>query len=499
MRKGLTGLVLALLLMLGVSAMAEEPYIMAGYDDSAGRTWEESLFFERMEERTGIAFSVSQFTTADSWNSNKASILRGDAPLPDVFFKADLTAREIVDFYEAGKLIDLRPYLEEYAPNLWALLQANPAWEKAITLPDGAIVALPSINRLQNNNAMWINQSWLNTLRLETPTTAEELKAVLTAFRDGDPNRNGKSDEVPLSFISMWDLRFLSHAFGLVSNDYYVYADEGGTVREVLTDDRQRAFLEWLHELWVERLIDHNGFMISSSSRQVTDSNATMTYGVMLAPTPLTVVPSSALDQYAMLMPMTYDGKQVYRDLCGDLVRGAFAITSACRNPAELVQWVDYLYTEEGYRLAQAGQVDVDYFWNDDGTWNWMLDDQTVATTVLPQVNMTEGGYIPGLSSDEFQLAYGQQQTHSTIEAMLELKEHATLPYPLVYPTKAQQTRIDEIQLSLGAYVERTMAWFVTGDMELNDQTWQAFCQTVEQLGLSEMVGLWQDVLDANR
>lgn len=200
-----------------------------------------------------------------------------------------------------------------------------------------------------------------------------------------------------------------------------------------------------------------------------------------------------------MLMPMTYDGKQVYRDLCGDLVRGAFAITSACRNPAELVQWVDYLYTEEGYRLAQAGQVDVDYFWNDDGTWNWMLDDQTVATTVLPQVNMTEGGYIPGLSSDEFQLAYGQQQTHSTIEAMLELKEHATLPYPLVYPTKAQQTRIDEIQLSLGAYVERTMAWFVTGDMELNDQTWQAFCQTVDQLGLSEMVGLWQDVLDANR
>ena len=70
-------------------------------------------------------------------------------------------------------LIDLKPYLETYAPNLTALLKEHPEWEAAITQADGSIVTLPAINQLQNNNAMWINTAWLKKLGLETPTTAE--------------------------------------------------------------------------------------------------------------------------------------------------------------------------------------------------------------------------------------------------------------------------------------------------------------------------------------
>lgn len=495
MRKGILGLMLALLLLFAV-ASAEEPFIMAGFDDSDGHDWSTSLFFERMEERTGLAFSTTQYKTADAWTSVKAAMLTGEAPLPDVLFKAGLTVRETVDLYEAGKLIDLRPYLEEYAPNLWALLQENPEWEAAITLPDGAIVALPEINALQNNNAMWINQSWLDALHLQTPTTAEELTEVLRAFRDDDPNRNGKLDEVPLSFVSMWDLKFLAHAFGIISNDYYIYVDESGKVQETLTVPQQRDFLEWLHMLWEEELIDHYGFRTSYAARQITDSNATITYGMMLAPTPLSVVPSSALNQYELLMPLTYDGKQAYRDLCGDVIRGTFAITSACKDPAALLQWVDYLYTEEGYRLAQSGEENVDYLWNDDNTWSWMMDDQTVATSVLPQVNMTEGGYLPCWSSEAFQLAYAETQAHKALVSIQALKQVSVEPYPLVYLTEAQQARIDELQLALSRYVESTMAWFVAGDLELNDDNWNAFCQKVEELGLTEMMGIWQAALD---
>ena len=267
-------------------------------------------------------------------------------------------------------------------------------------------------------------------------------------------------------------------------------------MREALTMAEQRAFLEWLHELWAENLIDHNGFLTASSTRQITDSNATMIYGVMLAPTPLTVVPSNALDQYALLMPLTYEGKQTYRDLGGDVIRGAFAVSSGCKDPAAVIEWVDFLYSEEGYRLAQAGAENDDYIWNDDGTWNWLADDQTVALSVLPQVNMTEGGYMPGWSSDAFQLAYNDRQTQAAVEAAQALKRVSVEPYPLVCLTEEQEARVAEIQLPLGRYVERTMAWFVVGDLELNDQNWETFCRTAEGLGLSEMVGIWQAALD---
>lgn len=497
MRRGILGLLLAaVLLSLCAAAGAEEPFIMAGFDD-ANHQWTTSRFFEQMEARTGITFSLAQYTDYGAWTEAKSAMLSGRDALPDVLFKAELSVQETMDWYEAGKLIDLRPYMEEHAPNLWAMLQEHPEWLGDISLPDGSIVALPAINELQNNNAMWINQTWLSALGLSAPTTAEELKQVLIAFRDNDPNRNGRQDEIPLSFISMWDLRFLAHAFGIISNDYYVYVDGDGTVREVLTVAQQRAFLSWLHELWEEKLLDRNGFLYSSNTRQITDSDATITFGMFLSPTPLAVVPMSALGQYALLEPLYYDGGQTYRELSGDIVRGAFAITSACGNPAAALEWVDYLYTEEGYRLAQSGVEDEEYLWNDDGTWNWLLDDQTVAMMVLPAVNMTEGGSMPGWSSVDFQLAYAEKQTHKAIEDILTLKKTSVLPYPLVTLTSEQRARIDAIQSGLSRYAERAMAWFVTGDMELNDDTWSAFCQTVEDMGLSEMVSIWQEALNS--
>ena len=45
----------------------------------------------------------------------------------------------------------------------------------------------------------WINKNWLEKLNLAVPTTTEELKNVLIAFRDNDPNGNGQKDEIPLS------------------------------------------------------------------------------------------------------------------------------------------------------------------------------------------------------------------------------------------------------------------------------------------------------------
>ena len=105
-----------------------------------------------------------------------------------MLFKAELSASEVRDLYGNGFIIDLTPYLEQYAPDLWKALEEHPEWKKAISMEDGAIPALPSINTLQNNDAMWINTAWLQKLKLETPTTAEELTEVLRAFKTGDPN-----------------------------------------------------------------------------------------------------------------------------------------------------------------------------------------------------------------------------------------------------------------------------------------------------------------------
>ena len=176
------------------------------------------------------------------------------------------------------------------------------------SLENGAIPALPCFNTLQNNDLMWINSTWLRNLKLETPEDAESLKAALTAFRDRDPNNNGQKDEIPLTFIGMWELRFLGHAFGITDNDYYISARDGKVTSD-LTSEKNRRFLTWLHELWAENLLDHNGFSMADSMRQITDEKKTNPYGMILSSSALTVVPSAWLSNYALLLPLKWEGK----------------------------------------------------------------------------------------------------------------------------------------------------------------------------------------------
>lgn len=493
-------LLLALVMtLLAPGAYAEESFVIAGYDDEAtGHVWADNLFFERMEALTGVMLDKQQYTTAASWQSAKNAMLAGEKELPDALFKAALTTQETQAWYEAGKLIDLRPYLEEHAPNLWALLQSNPDWLSAITLPDGAIVALPYIDELQFNNAMWINETWLKRWELPMPTTAEELTETLRFFRDNDMNGNGKKDdEIPLTFATLWDLRFLLHAFGVNANDYYLTMDENGTVSQILTTEENRAFITWLHQLWEEGLLDQSGFSGLRSVSGTPEEDTEIVYGVMFASSPADLVHVSKVGQYVLLEPLSYGGRQVYRDFTGDVIRGTFAITSACEDPAALLKWADYLYTEEGFILAAAGEAGEEFDWNDDGTWLWTQTGETLVKQTLPHATLHGDAAMPGLASVSFQLKLDEPATVRILNDLARLREIDAEPVPLAWLTAEQQARSNELVMAIGSYAEQQMVWFVAGDVPLNDETWDEFCQTVEALGVNELAQIWQAAVDA--
>ena len=246
-----------LCMLSGMTAACADPasFVMAGYDTEDSRhVWDDNLFFRRMAERTGVDFTFQEVTDAEEWKRTKAGY-KASGELPDILFKAELTNEETMSLYEQGVLIDLKPYLAEYAPHLQALLDAHPEWVRAISLPDGAIAALPQINMIPTNNVIWINSTWVNRLKMEMPTTADQFLEVLRAFKTQDPNRNGKSDEIPVTFTGLWDLKFLAHAFGVIPNDYGVEAVDGKVVFDYTTD-AYREFLSFLHTAYAEGLLE---------------------------------------------------------------------------------------------------------------------------------------------------------------------------------------------------------------------------------------------------
>ena len=480
-------LVLGLCLAFVLPAGAETAFTMAGFDpESAGHDWPENYFFRRMEERTGVHFTFRQVKEAAEWAQYKAG-LSASGELPDVLFKAELSLEEIERLYREGVIIDLRPYLAEHMPNLNALLSAHPEWEAAITLPDGAIAALPQFNTLQNNNAMWINARWLRALHLEAPTTAEELTAVLRAFKADDPNRNGKADEVPFEYTGFWDLRWLGHAFGLVSDDYSLYAADG-KVSSTLTDPRNYDFLAWLHTLWEERLIDRTGLNTADALRQVTDSNATITFDIVMGPSASNMIATAASEDFELLMPMQYEGQQRYRSLLGAVSAGTCAITRACGDPARVLEWLDFLYTEEGCFLAYTGLEGTDWERSSDGNWNWLYDMETVSNSVLPDSTIGEGASIPGYVPVSYQLTFDNEQVHKNVVGLDALSAVSEKPMPDLLLTEEERRELDALWQELGPWAETRMTWFVTGDMPLDEASWNAFCEEAEAKGLSRQL-----------
>ena len=71
----------------------------------------------------------------------------------------------------------------------------------SIRFADGKIYSLYSYAPFPWNELpyrVWINQSWLDQLGMSAPTTTEEFRTVLEAFKNNDLNGNGKPDEIPM-------------------------------------------------------------------------------------------------------------------------------------------------------------------------------------------------------------------------------------------------------------------------------------------------------------
>src|SRR5690606_24106171 len=124
-------------------------------------------------------------------------------------------------------------------------------------------------------NGPVLRKDWLDKLKLETPKTIADWEKVLTAFRDGDPNGNGKKDEIPLIFgvapttmADTEDNHFLVGVYG-ISNDFY---RENGTVIYGPSRPQFKGYLATMAKWYRHGLID-KGY--ATTDGKLTDAKLT--------------------------------------------------------------------------------------------------------------------------------------------------------------------------------------------------------------------------------
>lgn len=493
MKKTAALVLMLVCMMLAQSALA---LTVTGLEaDSIGRSWETSLFFQRMQALTGVSVQAHGVEDKKEYAKLLEQMKNGtvEGGMPDVFFKANLSREDERAMLDSGALIDLAPMIDAHMPNLSALLSAHPAWKEIITLEDGRIASLPLLNQKERQVLVWINKAWLDVLGAQMPATIDELTTVLEQIKNGDPNKNGKADEVAADLVGVYELRWLLPYFGVVADDYHLARNGAGELVFAPELPAYRDFIEKMHTWYELGVLPKEAFTAAHSSAMLSETNekAPLTTGMLVSVTPYTHVPVNNVLDYAPVLLAGPDGAVRWRDLLGEVWTGCFAVTSACADPAQALAWVDALYDETNMVLGYAGVEGEDYTINAAGNWAFILDAGRDISAIRAQVLMYTGAAMPGLYPGDFVHQVDSEIDRHVFAASEQVRvvaEQVTQPYGL---TAQEQQKANALAAELGKLVDSGIGRFVTGEVEISDETYGEWIAQLQAAGSAELVALF--------
>lgn len=213
--------------------------------------------WDYVKEQLNIEVSVELFNDAE-----KANLMFASRDFPDFAMGVPMNAQQMADAAEAGDLVALDDLLPEHAPLWHAFLAENPMARNALLGADGKLYTLPFIDYAPNDRELrdqwFITDRWLNELGLEIPTTTEEFKAVLQAFKDNAGKGSIPAEAAPYYFLfdnyvgGQYDIY---GSFGVLvqSGDYLTVFDGKVTYQAVNPDIKEP--LKYLRDLYAAGLI----------------------------------------------------------------------------------------------------------------------------------------------------------------------------------------------------------------------------------------------------
>ena len=314
-------------------------------------------YFQQIEQQTGVHVNFNEVKDSEWQSAVSLAFVKGKMP--------DLILRGSLDTEEYGVTRHLLVPLDEYMkkgflPNYTARMDQAGLREQ-MTSSDGHIYYLGFLisQGVNTSGHFFINQTWMDRLGLESPSTVDQLTDVLRRFRDGDPNGNGRQDEIPLEFTfddNITGIYNLFSFFGLPLNEDFIYADESGRVRFAPEEDAFFEAAAWLHSLYTEGLLDIDFISQGSSiwAAKVNEGNTGMFSYWRLQNTALS--PEVAAN-YQLMVPVHAEGVRACMPRIMDIIEFGAALTTDNRDIEGSLRWLDAQFETENMLVSQNGAV----------------------------------------------------------------------------------------------------------------------------------------------
>jgi putative aldouronate transport system substrate-binding protein len=458
---------------------------------SMGDTFTQNQWLKDLEKNTNVKIEW-QVMSSNDWAEQK-SILLASGTLPDII----LGNQTFGDSDIVNNLSFFRPlddYIEKNMPNLKAAMAETPELKKISTFPDGKIYSLPTRlpSRPKSSRQPVINKTWLDKLGLKVPETIDELYNVLKAFKEQDPNGNGKQDEIP--FIEIGN--DLISPFGIADlNNNNMIIKDGKAIYYPVSEAFKEG-LKWENKLYAEGLLDKEVFTQDDTMRSAKFQNPDAPIvGFTYQWTPDAVFGKWS-DQYVTIPPIAGpDGKRytIGNPIGMSLNRNELLITSSSKYPEVAARWADQFYTDE---------ASIQNFWGAIGTVIKKNDDSTYTLMDPPAGTSADAWYW-----DQSLRDFGPKYVSPSFESKIVLNpesgdglklqldklgsEYVTTPFPNVMYTSEEFEELPTLTTDIDTYVNTMRAQFISkGGI---DEGWDDYVKQLNKMGLEKLVKIRTD------
>lgn len=394
MMKKLLSLLLALALLLGCTALADEKFdppitITVGRSVDSAWTYPEgsdlnnNVWTREYLENLGVSIKY-EWTALSSEYNNKVNVVIASGSIPDLLY---VSAAQMGTLVEAEMLCDLTEYFDKYASDLTkSLLNGDGGAALGSATFDGKLYALPYVSaNCYEPSLLWVRQDWLDNLGLDVPTTVEEVLEVAKAFKEQDPDMDGLDNTGGIAFSNyLYD--GITSLVGFF-NGYHAYPSiwveqEDGKVVYGSTLPEMKAALARLNQAYQDGLIDTE-FAVKDStkvSEEVMGGKYGISYGqnwnvyqygVGLDADPdmvWTPVPAPSVDDQPALASVGFSAA------------GYYVVSAECKHPEAIIMMLNtYNDLVYGDRRVEDGYITV---WENGQTIQ--LNHMPVVTTSTP-------------------------------------------------------------------------------------------------------------------
>jgi putative aldouronate transport system substrate-binding protein len=452
----------------------------------------ETPYGKAWQEKTGI--KVQFLHPPGSGTNEQFNLLIASNEMPDIMDRnwLNLYPGGPQKAIEDGVIIRLNDIIDNYAPNLKAVLAAHPEWDRMVKTDNGDYYAFPFI-RGDEILCIWqgpmIRKDWLNELSLPVPETYDEWYVALKAFK------TKKGASAPLSMISITAGNFdFMYGYG-VDRNFFVGDDD--KVRYGSVENGFWEFLTMMNQWYKEGLFDPDFATVTIQqvtakiTSGLTGASCGGLGGQMGTWTNTARTSNPKFELTAVPYPVRKKGDKSKIINVDNAYSGPFsaAITTSCKNPELAARLLDWNYSPEGKLFNNFGVEGVSYTMNNGqpvytdlimkNPKGWSL-----AQSIAAHARSAYGGpFIQDLRYLEQYMALPEQKNGPRIWAIDDPYKHKMPP---VTPTSDESREFGRIMSEVTTYADEMMIKFILGTEPLSN--WDSYVNTIKKMGIDRAI-----------